>query len=229
LRSGLTSRLTNLAHMVYAVALKIMKAMRRMRNFLALNLLTLAASSVFAQPESTRIAVVDVGRIFHGYKRANGSHRGSTVLWSELEPLKVRSRKLTDELRAWDHALKSGQVAQSDREAFERAIKKNQAELEDIERELKHLQAKRQEEHLRELWRDIRAAVREYAIHHKIDLVLAYGDPPKELIDQPANIQRKKDAIDFGGTIPSFVAPGADITDGVLTLLNQSGGEPRRP
>src|SRR5207249_4759439 len=80
------------------------------------------------------------------------------------------------------------------------------------------------------LYKEVREACARYAKGNDIEMVMHYNDAlagaPE--FDSAANVARKMQA---GAFMPMYITPGLDISEEILTLLNNArrDGEPRRP
>lgn len=199
--------------------------MRRM--FLAVIVFSFSTVAVSAQsdkdkpiPQGTvRVAVVNIGYVFNKYERAQAF---KLELEKTLDPFKVKVKKMNAENENWAQMLRNGDFTAFGKEQLIAMIEKNQTDLEEMERNVKDLLGKKQEDNLVQLWKEVQGGIKTYAIQHKIELVFGYGDPmEKEMLDLFPNVNRKMQAMDLGSTVPLFMAPGTDIAEGVADLLNK--------
>ena len=198
-----------------------------------------AASPVFAQPDAasgaagtTKVAVVNIGYLFSKYERASACKK---EVENSLVELKAEAKRLTESLNAWQAILQKGDLSAAKKELYEEKMINARRRLEDMNRTAGQTLGKSSENNLIVLWKDVRAAVKEYATKNGIELVIAHGDPiDRELLDLFPNINRKMQAMDHGGSLPLFFTPGVDISAGVVELLNRqyrerSNEEPAEP
>jgi Skp family chaperone for outer membrane proteins len=163
--------------------------------------------------------VVNIGVVFNKYERAAAFKQ---ELEDKLKSLKEEAKTLTENVTVWQAALQRGILSQAKKESYDEKIFNARRRLEDLGRTATQKVGKSQEGNLVILWKDVRAAVKEYSKQHGIELVIAYGDPlSKEMADLFPNINRKMQAMDVGGSLPFFIAPGVDISEGVVALLNE--------
>jgi Skp family chaperone for outer membrane proteins len=117
----------------------------------------------------------------------------------------------------------------SDRESLTKTYKKIATELQDMQEEAQNKLAKKNADEFVVLYREVEAAVRSYATHAGIELVLHYNDAPdlKDLYT-PRNVARK---MGSPGCMPLYMAPGIDISEPVIQSLNRDyhGPIPTRP
>ena len=92
----------------------------------------------------------------------------------------------------------------SKKTAYENAILKNQRELEDMEREIKVLLQKHQEDNLLTLWKEINIAIERVAQANGYQIVLGYGDPiERDMFSMSSYRDRKLSAMDQVARYPS--------------------------
>ena len=94
--------------------------------------------------------------------------------------------------------------------------------LEQLDKDTKADLGKRLEARQAELYKEMQAAVAKHAEAEGIDVVIAYGDAPVQTADDFANVKRRMHAIDIGAGILFYARPGLDITDAIVTRLNDA-------
>jgi Skp family chaperone for outer membrane proteins len=168
---------------------------------------------------TVRVAVVNVGVVFHKYERAAAF---KNELAGTMAPFKKKVQALNDQGKKWAHELKAPALTPAQKDKLEQAIRDTKRQLEDTEAGFKRVIGKKQEDSLITLWKDVRDAVKTCAKQQGIRLVIAYGDPiEKELLEQFPNINRKMQAIDMGSALPLFIDDGVDISEAVVVELNR--------
>jgi Skp family chaperone for outer membrane proteins len=168
--------------------------------------------------QGTRIAVVNIGEVFNKYKRAIAI---KAELEGTLDPYKKKAKKLNDEIKKWSEDMTSPTFKAQDRPHYESAIVKNQRELQDMDREIKTLLGKKQEDNLVMLWKEVNMGIKAVAEAYGFQIVLGYGDPmEKEVLDQFPNVNRKMQAMDLGSTAPLYVHGSVDLSKAVVDTLN---------
>ncbi len=169
-----------------------------------------------------KVAVVNIGKVFQQYSKAQTFKK---EMEETLKPYKDAAKaiqahvvKLTEEGKA--------EKDQQRREAYDKAITENRRKLEDMDRDVRKLVGKKQEEQLQVLWRDVNNIVKAYSNTNGIQIVMGYGDPTEAMeIEGIPNIGRKMNALDMGSTVCLYSAPGTDISDGVIATLNHYYGQ----
>ncbi|MBI3824231.1 MAG: OmpH family outer membrane protein [Planctomycetes bacterium] len=168
---------------------------------------------------TTKVAVFNIGVVLGKYDRANAAKDDLT---KQVKRLQAEAKELTDNLTKWQTALQAGEVPAEKKELYEEKIITARRYLEDLNREARTTIGKKQEANLIQLWKDVREAVKTYSAEHGLDLVIVYGDVTQaDQLDVFPNITRKMSALDQGGSLPFFVAPGVDISEGLVQLLNR--------
>ena len=168
---------------------------------------------------TTRVAVFNVGVVFNRYERAAAIKE---EMAQEMKQLQQEAKELTQDLNAWQAALQKNDLPAGKKEKYEEKIIYGRRRLEDLSRQARTKVGKTQETSLIVLWKDIREAVKIYSTEHGIQLVIAYGDPKEsEMVDLFPNVTRKMQTLDQGGSMPFFMAPGVDISEALVDLLNR--------
>jgi Skp family chaperone for outer membrane proteins len=168
---------------------------------------------------TTRVAVFNVGVVFNKYERAAAIKE---EMAQEMKQLQQEAKELAQDLNAWQAALQKNDLPAAKKEKYEEKIIYGRRRLEDLSRQARTKVGKTQETSLIVLWKDIREAVKTYATEHGIQLVIAYGDPKEsEMVDLFPNVTRKMQTLDQGGSMPFFMAPGVDISEALVHLLNR--------
>src|ERR1043165_6920617 len=123
------------------------------RMFLALLILGITLSPALAQPTkgtpgpagTVRVAVVNVGLVFNKYEKAQAFKKD---LEDTIKPFKVKAKKLTEEMEAWNAEMQAPAFDPQLKPQYENNIRQNQKKLEDMNIEIKDLVAKNQEDNL---------------------------------------------------------------------------------
>jgi Skp family chaperone for outer membrane proteins len=164
-----------------------------------------------------RLAVVNIGTVFLNYKKAKEFKSEMEQLMKpyqgRAQMLKAEIQKLTDLSTANQDLSKKAQL--------DDALLLAKRKLEDVDREARQKVGKRQEEHLVALYKEVHAAIKEYADEHGIHLVLGYGELPD--IFSFANITRKLSAMDKGAIIPLHFRANLDISMPIVDRLHGDG------
>ncbi len=172
------------------------------------------------QPAGTRVAVINIGKVFHEYVRAVAVKKELEEL---LKPHKDAAKVLIDQMNKWQADLKSPGFDPKLKDQYERGILDNKRKLEDLQLNVQKLVSKRQEDNLVTLWKEVKMGIDRVATTYGFQIVLAYGDPiEKEMLELFPNINRKMQAMDGGAVVPLYVHDSIDITPVVVTILNKA-------
>jgi Skp family chaperone for outer membrane proteins len=170
-------------------------------------------------PGATKVAVFNIGVVFSKYEKALAIKENMA---KDMKMLQDEAKQLAQNLNVWQKALQGKDLAPGKKEQYEEKIIIARRRMEDLERQARAKIGKSGDNNLNVLWKDVREAVKTYATEHGIQLVISYGDPiDTGLIDVLPNITRKMQAMDQGGGVPFFMAPGVDISEGIVELLNR--------
>jgi Skp family chaperone for outer membrane proteins len=176
-------------------------------------------------PAQTRIAFVNTVFLIKNY------HKFKTFdaeLQELAKPYEKRDKELRDNMKLWQDTVKKPDCPQAQRDQGEQEIKKRQREIEDNREAAKKVLAKRNDEQIVQLYREIEDTVKRYAGQNGYHVVLQFDERtnPAEIYS-PVNIQRKlQGSAGTGCCVPVHMAPGLDITQPVLAILNPAGAAP---
>jgi Skp family chaperone for outer membrane proteins len=171
------------------------------------------------QQQGTKIAVVNIGKVFNEYTRAKAFKED---LERTLKPYNDKAKTLTDQITAWENALKSGTVKEAEKENYIQAIRKSRRDLEDMGAEIQKNLGTKQEQNLVTLYKEVDVGIATIAKAQGYQIVLGYGDPvEKDLLLLFPNINRKMQAMDLGSTVPLYVDPANDLSAIVVYNLNR--------
>jgi Skp family chaperone for outer membrane proteins len=176
-------------------------------------------SPVPVQQQGTKIAVINIGKVFNQYTRAIAFKKN---LEENVKPFKDKAKTLNDQIVGWEKALKDGTVAAKDKDNYILAITKNRRDLEDLSVQMQKDLGSKQEQNLVTLWKEVDMGITAVAKAQGYQIVLGYGDPmDKDLLHLFPNVNRKMQAMDLGSTVPLYVDPANDISDIVVFNLNR--------
>lgn len=178
----------------------------------------------------TRVAVVNVGQVFSKYEKAKTF---KSELEETLKPYKTEAEKLRKGVLYYQEQLEKKNFKDYTKEQFEQGILDHKRKLEDLDRNVRSVIGKKQEDQLVQLWKEVNTHIQAFAQANGIHLVMGYGDPltPEEMTAFP-NINRKMQGMDLGSVTPLFVGQGLDISGDVVRSLNdhyQRNGGAARP
>lgn len=167
-----------------------------------------------AQPLQSRIACVNLTKVLNDYKKWGGFKREMEETVKNFDKQLESKRGLL--LQMQNDAAKVTDAA--GRESLERKARDVQREMQDLNDEARKIMGKKQGDQLVILYREIEEAVQVYARTKQIELVFHISDAinPADL-HNPNNVQRK---MTMGASFPMYMAPGMDITNDIVTMLN---------
>jgi Skp family chaperone for outer membrane proteins len=177
------------------------------------------AGQARAQGTGTRVAVVNIGTVFSKYEKATAFKK---EMEDVLKPFKDQAEKIKKNMLDYETAAKNPAVPEKDREQYVSYLRTLKRQLEDLDLEARKKIGKRQEDHLVQLYREVSGQIQAVASSNGFHLVLGYGEPPNEDLMSFMNINRKLTGMDMGSTVPLFINPNLDISEQVVTSLNQA-------
>lgn len=169
--------------------------------------------------QTTRIALVNYGVLFKCDKVQQFRDR----IEKDAAPFKAKQQKLEKTLAEWTDILKNpgGRLKEANLARGRQIVVDCKRQLEDLEMNFKEQIGKRLENEMGKIWEEIHGTIKEFATQNRYDLVLGYGEKEKELPPLAA-FRRRMEVIDAGGVVPAYVADGVDVSQALLSALNQS-------
>ena len=162
-----------------------------------------------------KAAVVNIDAVFVKYEKAKTYKK---ELDDTIAPYKGEAEKYKDAMVKIADYLKT--PAPKDREKYEKAILEYRRKLEDLDREVRKLIGKKQEDQLVVLYKEVVEATKLYAKSNGIAMVYGYGEPFEgNEVYGFGNISRKMQGMGLG-IVPIWYDTSCDITDAVITTLN---------
>ncbi len=177
------------------------------------------AGQARAQATGTRVAVVNIGVVFTKYEKAANFKKEMEDI---LKPYKEQAEKIKKSMLDYENAIKNPMVNEKDKEQYMNYMLTLKRQLEDLDRDARKKIGKRQEDHLVQLYKEVSEQIGRIANSNGIHLVLGFGEPPNEDLMSFMNINRKLTGMDMGSTVPLFFHSSLDISDHVVTALNQA-------
>jgi Skp family chaperone for outer membrane proteins len=172
-----------------------------------------------AQPQGTKIAVVNIGQVFNEYTRAKAL---KLELERTLQPYKDKGKKLADEIKDWKAQMQKPGLDPTSAARIQASIKSHERSLEDMSMEIQNQLGKKQEDNLVALWKEVNMGIKAVSEAYGFQIVLGYGDPmEKDLMDKFPNINRKMQAMDLGSSVPLYVHGSVDISPIIVQTLNK--------
>ena len=182
-----------------------------------------------AAPAQTRVAFINVAKIFQDYEKAKVFHEEIKRI---AEPKRKEHEKLVAEVKAWTEFMQKPENAEKFttgspkydvqlKAQYEQGIINNKRKLEDLNKEMTGLLEEKHKQQYLQLYKEMSAVVQDHAGKNNFQVVLAYVEPTTRDPFDIVNIMRKVQGMDMGGSITSlYTAPGIDITVPILDALN---------
>jgi Skp family chaperone for outer membrane proteins len=171
-------------------------------------------------PPATRIAFINVDKVFMEYKKANFFR---DELKGKIEPKRVEYQTLAKSILSKKHDLETRPgLTPQEREAIQRDMIALQRKMEDLNGEMEKAIGARSDDITVQLYRDLQENVQKYAAANNFQAVLAYREPPT---GDPLNMMvlvRRDNAMKMGTLSGMVVPPGLDISGAVVNLMNQN-------
>jgi Skp family chaperone for outer membrane proteins len=169
----------------------------------------------------SRVAVINIGTVFSDYKKAKFFKQ---EMETTLKPYKDKIEGIQKTLISWDQeAKKPGST--HPKEQIDANIVQCKRAIEDEQRQARALVARKSEQQLEQLWKEINEVIGRAAKAYSFNLVLAFGDPSEvetKGLGTFANINRKLQAIEMGSISPLYFDSQHDLTRTVVETLNQA-------
>lgn len=176
----------------------------------------------------TRIALVNLAQVIKTYKKViafQNEVKGS------LQPLQEKAKGIQQQIEAHTKELQKTDLAAATREQLEKNLRAYQRQMEDLNNDAKASWAKKNDEQMVILYKEVMDVAQRYAASHSFELVMHYNDATTDMPEywHPGNVARK---IQAGACIPMVIHPGMEITKSVVDTLNAvyergAGGGPR--
>src|SRR5262249_29102370 len=168
-----------------------------------------------AQPPKTRIALVNLPHVIKSYQKYQTFEREWQETYKTFDKQYESKRVLLQQWQAEAQKTPEGPNRRKP-EAQGRLL---QREMQDMGEDAKKQLGKKRDDQAVIIYKEIEEAVQVYARARDIDLVLHFNDNivPADMYN-PMNVQRK---LQLGACFPMYHAPGMDITEYVIQMLNQ--------
>jgi RNA polymerase sigma factor (sigma-70 family) len=184
-----------------------------------------APGGVGGRPAQTRIGLINMTHVLKGSKKFQAlqadQHARTQQMQKRLDVLKAQVQKFQDE--SVNPTATAGQ-----REQAAKGLRQLQRQMEDEAETAKSELSKLSGDAFSQMYREVTEAAQRFASANGLELVLFYTDAVTEAdFYQPANLQRKM--TQPGALMPMVVAPGMDISDAVMKILNAQVVVPKGP
>jgi Skp family chaperone for outer membrane proteins len=173
----------------------------------------------------TRIGLVNLTYVVYHYDKYN---RFKGEMMKIIQPYQQREEELRSKLEELRKNVESPSLLQTagkdrkektEKEKLETKVKEIQQEIEENKETMKKKVCKRSDAEMKVIYKDLMEATQSYATTNDLDLVLHYNDAiTQEDLLSAQNIARK---LNTGGLIPLYSKEEMDISQDLVTLLNQ--------
>ncbi len=184
-------------------------------------------------PQQTRVAFVNIAKVFQDYKKAQFFRKEMEIL---TEPKKKDRDKLIKAIQEWQEYLKkvgdpkSTQYDARKKDEAENTLRQIQRSIEDLDLEMRKMLSQRNEQQFVQLYKELNDAVQRHAAAHNYQAIFAYAEPTQGDPLSAPNIGRKVQGLEIGGCVGAlYVAPGLDISPAIVDTLNRSYTGPDTP
>jgi Skp family chaperone for outer membrane proteins len=190
---------------------------------------TLWAQTTPAQPRpaapQTKVALLNLNYVIKNYNKWTSFQNDFKAVYTQFE---TQAKQKKSAMEAIAKEIQEGKLDPASKEAKEKQARQLQREMEDLNNDAKQALAKKSDDQMVIIYKEVREAGQRHAIAHGFDLVLHYNDAASQAdFDAPANIARK---MQVGGLVPMYWNPALDISQDVVNTLNASfknaGGVP---
>ena len=162
----------------------------------------------------TRIALINLTYVIKNYQKYKNFQEEIKSVFAPFEGTQQQLRKEAEELQKQVTPTTSSEK----KAEVEHKLKDLQRKAEDSQAEAKLVLGKKSDDQMRIIYQDVTDAAARYATAHEFDLVLHYNDATtREDYNSAMNIARK---IQTGALMPVYAAPGMDISEEVVKMLN---------
>ena len=190
----------------------------------------LAQAPVGGGKPAFKAGVINIDAVFAKYEKAKVYKK---ELDDMIAPFKSEAEKLKKQITDIQDYLKHPKSDPSKKDQYERAVLEYRRKLEDLDRDVRKLIGKKQEDQLVVLYKEVVSATQLAATSNGVTMVFGYGEPfenvGKEDMYSFANISRKMQGMGMG-IVPIWFSDNVDVTDVVVQTLNQryrsTGGLP---
>ena len=166
----------------------------------------------------TRIALCNLSAVIKGYKKYQNFQ---TEIKGEVEKFQAKDKEIRKNIDSCVKAIQDPATATDKKAEYEKWLTAYKHQLEDNTAEGKAVLGKKSDDQMVILYKEVREVAQRYAASQGIELVLHYNDADEKgepaIFSSPANVARKMQA---GACMPLVIAPGMDITDTLIGMLN---------
>ena len=146
---------------------------------------------------------------------------------NDIAPYNARKKELEETIKEWTELLRNpeGKLKEQNLLKGQRIIRDASRQLQDLQVKFKQDVATRFEDETGQVFEEIKKQIHEYAERHGFHMILAYGEPAKDL-PPVTRFQRAIAVLDKGGIQHVFAAGGVDVTVDLLKSMSRNRPEP---
>lgn len=191
---------------------------------LAFGLLACLGNALFVQAQpgtsgGTRVATVNMYTVMKKYKKVEVFKAEMQTL---AKPFEEDMKKLDNAYTKWVEFAKHPGIKPEDKDKAQKTLVELKRQMEDKKTEAQKVIVARGQEQIVQVFREIEAGIQKYAASNGIHIVLHYLEPEEGKYTAP-NIDRKLNGCgNVGACCPIFMAPGVDISEDVVKVLNSA-------
>jgi Skp family chaperone for outer membrane proteins len=187
---------------------------------------TYLTSQMFAQgpggagpaPAACKVGLINMASVLKGYNKFS-------VYNNEIEKIRVEYEKKDGELKKTQVAWQKYYVESTDtakKEEAEKNLAQLLAAIDVNKKEYGIVRAKKSDEQMVQMWREVESAIQKFAAPNGFHLVMHYSEPLTDADKySPQNIQRKLVGPgSSGGVCPVYFASSMDISPDIVNMLN---------
>jgi Skp family chaperone for outer membrane proteins len=169
----------------------------------------------------TKIGLINLMEVLKTYTKVADFNNANKAM---LEPYQAKAKELQEKVEELNKLKEDKGLSEERRTQIEKKLRTAQRQWEDLQVEAKQVFAKKDEEQMLVVYKEVMAEAERYAKAHGLELVMHYNDLPPDSADyfSPGNVRRK---LQVGATIPMYIAPGLDITKEIVAILNARVGK----
>jgi Skp family chaperone for outer membrane proteins len=175
-----------------------------------------AAGGAAAQPQRSKIALINIAKVLKEYKRAN----------AQGQEIATKRKQYLDQVNALRTAIndKNKQIAdpktpQDVKERLQREMVQANRQIEDIDRTAQKELGEVSNNTIVKVYSEITEITKAFAEAYGFELVLAYPDATSTTEASTPVVAQLK--LQTPALMPFYVRPGIDISDSVIKALNE--------
>jgi Skp family chaperone for outer membrane proteins len=175
-----------------------------------------------AQPQRSKIAIVNIAKVLKEYKKAN--HQGKEISTKRQEYLD-RVNAFRNAMNEKTKSLNTPQ-GQQQKAAIEKEVLELQRRIEDVDREAQKTLTQMSNDTIVRVYNEIKGVIEAIAVANAFELVMAYPDASSTTEENTPVVAQLK--LQTPALMP-FYHRNVDITDFVVRTLNERYPAPATP